>query len=130
MSKERKATREEAREILKKGICDMSVERLIQLSHYGLIGRIVVTNDETFVNADNAFNKIEFMEESNVIMFLMLEKEDSMSDDDSFVYGSVAFSVDSIEEILGCEDKEKPDQYLNIHITLIDGTDIQISLVY
>ena len=37
---ERNDNKEKAREILKNGILDMSIERLIQMSRYGLCGNI------------------------------------------------------------------------------------------
>ena len=40
MSNKNEATREQARQILKNGILDMSVERLIQMTRYGLCGNV------------------------------------------------------------------------------------------
>ena len=51
------ATREQARQILKNGILNMSVERLIQMARYGLIGSIFMTDGVSFTN--NMFNHIE-----------------------------------------------------------------------
>lgn len=49
-------TKEKARQILKKGILDISVASLIQMSHFGLMGNIVLLN-ETF-SIENVFNCI------------------------------------------------------------------------
>lgn len=123
MNKKIEATREDARRILKKGILDMSIGRLIQMSHYGLMGNIILSNESSIV--DNSFNRIEYDEEDEMIFFLA--KEPSM--DDMF-YGSISFTVDSITEISGCEDEENPDEYLNVNIKLKDDTMICIRILY
>ncbi len=38
MNKKNEATREQARQILKNGICDMSIARLIQMSQFETVG--------------------------------------------------------------------------------------------
>lgn len=67
MSKKREAIREDARQILKNGILDMSVERLIQMSQVGLMGNVELHNGFALVN--NIFNRIEFNEETRCIAF-------------------------------------------------------------
>ncbi len=89
------ATREQARQILKNGICDMSVVRLIQMSRYGLMGNIVLSNE--MVSVENVFNRISYNEDDNVITFSVEELQGS--------YGSVSFLVDSVTKITGCEEK-------------------------
>lgn len=114
------ATREQARQILKNGICDMSVVRLIQMSRYGLMGNIVLSNE--IVSVENVFNCIGYNEESNIITFSVKESQGS--------YGSISFSVDAILEITGCEDKENPEEYLNVNIKLKDGLNISVKILY
>lgn len=114
------ATREQARQILKNGICDMSVVRLIQMSRYGLMGNIVLSNE--MVSVENVFNRISYNEDDNVITFSVEESQGS--------YGSVSFSVDSVTEITGCEDKENPEEYLNVNIKLNDGMNISVKILY
>lgn len=114
------ATREQARQILKNGICDMSVVRLIQMSRYGLMGNIVLSNE--MVSVENVFNRISYNEDDNVITFSVKESQGS--------YGSVSFLVDSVTEITGCEDEKNPEEYLNVNIKLKDGLNISVKILY
>lgn len=113
-------TREEARQILRKGILDMNVSRLIQMSHFGLMGNIVLSNK--MVCVENAFNHISYDEKSNVITFSVEESQAS--------YGAIAFLVNAVVEILGCEDKENPEDYLNVEIKLENDTTVIIKVLY
>ena len=121
MSTKKEPTREDARQILKKGILDMSVARLIQMSRYGLMGNISLSRE--FTEANNAFNRIEYDEEHNIITFLIRESQGCN-------YGEISFSIDLIAEISGCEDAENPEEYLNISIKLEDDTTIDIRVLY
>ena len=120
MNKKNEATREQARQILKDGICDMSIARLIQMSQFGLMGNVIMSNEKIFVQ--NAFNCISYDEESKVITFSAKESQGS--------YGAVSFLVDAITEISGCEDKENPEEYLDVNIKLNDGMTISIKILY
>lgn len=114
------ATREQARQILKNGICDMNIARLIQMSHYGLKGNVVLSNET--VSVENVFNHIGYNEENNNIIFSVEESQGS--------YGAISFLVDVITEISGCEDKENPEEYLNVNIRLNNGMTIAIKILY
>ena len=57
MSNKNEATREQAREILKNGILDMSVERLIQMASYGLCGNINIMVG--ICGASHYFNRMD-----------------------------------------------------------------------
>ena len=114
------ATREQARQILKKGICDMSIGRLIQLSHYGLMGNIALSSKT--MSVDNVFNRIKYDEENSVITFSVEESQGS--------YGEISFLIDAIADISGCEDKENPEEYLNVNIKLDNDTTIDIRILY
>ena len=120
MSKKKEATREDARQILKKGVLDMSVARLIQMSRYGLMGNIVLSNE--IVSVDNVFNRIRYDEEKDIIAFLCEESQSN--------YGAILFSVDAITEISGCEDEEYPEEYLNVNIKLKGGITIHLRILY
>lgn len=115
-----KATREHARQILKDGICDMSIARLIQMSQFGLMGNVILSS--VMVSVENVFNHIGYNEENNNITFSVEESQGS--------YGAISFPVDAISEISGCEDKENPEEYLNVNITLKDGMNIAIKILY
>ena len=114
------ATREQARQILKNGILNMSVERLIQMARYGLIGSIFMTDGVSFTN--NMFNHIEYDEEHNMIAFSIGESEGQ--------YGEVSFFVDAITKISGCEDEDNPDDFLHVNIKLENNTAVDIKIVY
>lgn len=122
MSKKREATREDARRILRNGILDMSVARLIQMTKYGLVGNIELCNEIMLV--DNAFNHMDFHKENGCISFSVVEANAD------YCYGSISFCVDSIEDISGCDDKDNPDEYLNVNIMLQDNTRIIIKILY
>ena len=121
MNRKNETAREQARQILKDGICDMSVARLIQMSQFGLMGNVILSNEKIFVQ--NAFNHINYDKESKVITFSAKESQSSC-------YGAISFSIDAISEILGCEDEENPEEYLNVNIKLNDGMTIDIKILY
>lgn len=115
-----KTTREQARQILKNGILNMSVERLIQMSEFGLMGNITLSNE--MVSVENAFNHISYNEGNKIISFSVEESQCR--------YGEISFLVDAITEISGCEHMENPEEYLNINIKLNDGMAIVIDILY
>lgn len=121
MNKKKEATREDARRILRNGILDMNVERLIQLSHYGLMGNIALSSET--LSVDNVFNRVSYDEESRVITFSANESQSSS-------YSAVSFSAGVITEISGCEDEEYPEEFLNVNIKLEDGIAINIRILY
>lgn len=120
MSNKNEATREQARDILKKGIMDMSIPRLIQMSNYGLMGNIELSNESVCVQ--NVFNRIGYDEENDCMTFIVEECESP--------YGTVSFFIGSIVDISGCEDVDNPEEYLNINIQLDDETTIKINVLY
>lgn len=121
MGKKNESTREQARQILKNGILDMSVARLIQMSQFGLMGNITLLNKKTFVQ--NAFNRISYDEEGGVITFSANESQSSS-------YGAISFSVGAITDISGCENEEYPEEFLNVNIKLEDDMTIAIKILY
>lgn len=114
------ATREQARQILKDGILNMSVERLIQMADLGLIGSIFITDGVSFTN--NMFNHIEYDEEHNMIAFSIGESEGQ--------YGEVSFFVDAVTKISGCKDEDNPDDFLHVNIKLENNSALDIKIVY
>lgn len=121
MNKKDETSREQARQILKSGILDMSIARLIQVSEFGLKGSVVLSNE--VVSVENVFNHIGYDDESDVITFSVEEAQKSC-------YGLISFSVSAIEEISGCEDEDNPEEYLNVNIKLNDGMTIDIKILY
>lgn len=122
MIKKDNVTKEDARQVLRKGILDMSVERLIQMSKFGLAGNIELRNE--IMLADNAFNHMDFHEENGCITFSVVEANAD------YCYGSISFLVDAIVDISGCDDKDNPDEYLNVNIRLQDNTVITLKILY
>lgn len=120
MSNKNEATRMQARQILKDGILDMNVERLIQLSQFGFMGNITYSNE--IMSVKNGFNSIEYDEEHQTMTFSVQEMMGK--------YGEISFSIDEITDISGCEDKDDPEEYLNINIKFFDGSSIIIVLLY
>lgn len=112
--------KEKARQILKDGILNMSVERLVQLAQLGLTGDITMVEDLKYTQ--NFFNKIGFSEEQGSIVFMLMEEENCMA--------ATAFCIHDIENISGCKNEEHPEELLNVDIELLDGTEITIRIGY
>lgn len=127
MSKEKEVkSKELAREILKKGILDMSVERLIQMTRFGLTGNI-----NTFVGmygSTHYFNRMTFLKAKNEEEMDLLEY--SFVNDSDDVIASSFICIDYIEEISGCVNVDHPDDVLDICIKMEDDSEITINVVY
>ena len=121
MKKEKVTTRETGREILKRGVLDMNVERLKQMSRYGLMGHVSLTSE--LVSVINEFNRIKYDEELGIISFLIEKSQESS-------YAEINFLIESITEITGSQDEQYPEKYLDISINLENGTDIEIVFLY
>lgn len=81
--------KEQARQILKDGILNMSTERLIQMSQFGLTGNVVLSDG--IVSVENVFNCISYNEESNIIALSAEQSQGS--------YGSISFSINAVADI-------------------------------
>lgn len=127
MSKEKEVkSKELAREILKKGILDMSVERLIQMTRFGLTGNI-----NTFVGmygSTHYFNRMTFLKAKNEEEMDILEYSFVTNDND--VIASSFICIAYIEEISGCVNEDRPDDVLDICIKMEDESEITINVVY
>ena len=117
--------KEQARQILKNGILDMSIERLIQMTKYGLGGNIncMVGTCRT----SHYFNRMEYVkteneEECDIINYYFEEKED--------IIASTTISIEQIAVISGCVNKDNPDNVLDINIVMTDGLRIKINIIY
>lgn len=124
---EKNNDKENAREILKNGILDMSIERLIQMSRYGLCGNI-----NTMVGvcgASHYFNRMDNMKAEND------EEQDLIgysyvADNEDDVIASTFICVSEIEDISGCVNEDNPDNVLDINIIMTDGSKITINVIY
>lgn len=118
--------KEQARQILKNGILDMSVERLIQMTRYGLDGNINCMAGTC--GSSHYFNHMEYVkadndEEGSIINYsFMIEKEENAA--------STIISIEQIAAISGCVNEDNPDNVLDINITMADGTQVTINLIY
>lgn len=120
-------TREQARQILKNGILDMSIERLIQMTRYGLSGNINCMVG-TCGSSSHYFNHMEYVkadneEEGSIINYsFMIEKEE--------IAASTTISIEQIAVIFGCVNEDNPDNVLDINIVMTDGSGITINIIY
>lgn len=119
-------TREQARQILKNGILDMSIERLIQMTRYGLGGNINCMVGTC--GSSHYFNHMEYVkadneEEGSIINYsFMIEKEE--------IAASTTISIEQIAAIYGCVNEDNPDNVLDINIVMTDGSAITINIIY
>lgn len=123
------ATKEEAREILKNGILDMSVERLIQMTRYGLCGNISTLGG--LCATTHYFNRMNRMESENdeeqdIIEYSFVADRENEDD----VIAATSICIAEIEDISGSINEEHPDDVLDISITMSDGSEIAISIIY
>ena len=129
MSNKNEATREQARQILKNGILDMSVERLIQMTRYGLCGN--VNTMVGICGTSHYFNKMGYIgyikaendEEQDLIEYSYVTDEDD-------VIASTFICVAEIEDISGCVSEDNTEDVLDINIFMADGTKIVINVIY
>lgn len=117
---------EQARQILKNGILDMSIERLIQMTRYGLGGNINCMAGTC--GSSHYFNHMEYVkadneEEGSIINYsFMIEEED--------IIASTTISIEQIAVISGCVNEDNPDNVLDINIVMTDGSGITINIIY
>lgn len=127
MANKTEVTREDARRILREGILDMSVGRLIQMTRYGLCGDI-----STMVGTcgtTHYFNRMGYVEaenddEQDLIEYLFV------TDNGDDVIASTSICIAEIEDISGCVNADNPDNVLDINIAMTDGTEITINVIY
>ena len=127
MRKENKViSKELARVALKQGILDMSVERLIQMTEFGLTGNI-----NTFVGMNGSthyFNRMSYIKARNDEEMDILEYSFVTDSDD--IVASSFICIAYIEEISGCVNEDRPDDVLDICIKIADESEITINVVY
>ena len=127
MSNKNEATREQARQILKDGICDMSVERLIQITRCGLCGNI--STMAGICGTTHYFNRMCYIKAENNEEQDLIEYS-FVSDNEDDVIASTSVCVAEIEEISGCVNGDNPDNVLDINIVMTDGTEMTINVIY
>lgn len=124
---ERNNDKEKAREILKNGILDMSVERLIQMAQFGLVGNI--NSMAGLYGTSHFFNRMNYVQATNDEEVDVLEYCYT-SDDNEDVIASTTICITEIEDISGCINADNPDNVLDINIVMTDGSEITINVIY
>ena len=118
---------QEARQILKNGIVNgMCVEKLILLADINAF----VGNVEVMVGlcgTSNYFNRMEYVksnndEECDILSLLYADGEN--------IIASTTLSTEEIADVDGCVNADNPDNVLDINITMADGTQVTINLIY
>lgn len=123
MANKNEATKEQAREILKNGILNMSVEKLVQMTQYGLCGNIsTLVGLCATTHYFNRMNQIEAEsdEEQDIIEYSFVHKDDMIA--------STSICISEIEDISGSVNEDRPNDVLDISMS--DGTEITISIIY
>lgn len=121
----RKGSGEEAREILRNGVLDMSVMRLTQIAELGLCGTIttMIGCAETI----HYYNCMEYIKAENKNEYNWIHFMFAANDK---VVASTKILIDEIEDISGSIDEENPESVLDVTIFLIDLTEIQVKIFY
>ena len=125
MANKNEATKEQAREILKNGVLDMSVARLIQMTRYGLCGNISTFGG--LYATTHYFNRMNLIEpendeEQDIIEYSFVHEDDMIA--------STSICISEIEDISGSVSEDHPADVLDIDISMSDGTEITISVIY
>ena len=118
---------EEARKTLRDSIVnDMTVEKLIQMTEMGLIGKIkTITastyNEQVFRQMD--YLKSESAEESDAIRY-------ECRYSDGYVAASTIIEIDEIVGIHGAVNEDYPDDFLDILLLMADESVVTIYVTY
>ena len=118
---------EEARKLLRDGVVnDMSVEKLIQMTEFGLIGKIKTTTGSTY--NEQAFGQMDYLksesaEESDAIRYECVSA-------DGYVAASTIIDIDEIVGINGAVNEDYPEDFLDILLLMKDESVVIISVKY
>lgn len=120
--------KKKAREILKNWILDINIERLIQMTEFGLVGNINSVNGTN--GTSHYFNRMKYTVAENegefdIISYFSIDKEK-----ENDIIATTAISIDHIDNISGRVNKDKPDDVLDINILMSDGAEITINVIY
>ena len=125
MANRNEATKEQAREILKNGVLDMSVARLIQMTQYGLCGNISTFGG--LYATTHFFNRMNLIEPESDEKQDIIEYSFGHEDD---VIAATSFCITEIEDISGSINEDHPVYMLVINNTMSDMTEIVINIIY
>ena len=115
---------EEARKTLRDSIVnDMTVEKLIQMTEMGLIGKIKASTYNEQVFGQMAYLKAESSEESDAIRYECVSA-------DGYVAASTIIDIDEIVGIHGAVNEGYPEDFLDILLLMADESVVTISVKY
>jgi hypothetical protein len=118
---------QEARQILKNGIVNgMCVEKLIQMTESGLVGNIDSVNGTN--GTSHYFNRMKYVVAENERGFDLINY--FFTDKENIIIATTSISIDHIDNISGCINKDNPDNVLDINIVMVDGAEITINVIY
>lgn len=126
VQREKSNDKEQAREILKNGILDMNIARLIQMTEFGLAGNINSVNGTN--GTSHYFNRMKYVVAENEGEFDLINY--FFTDKENIIIATTTISIDHIDNISGCVNKDNPDNVLDINIVMVDGAEITINVVY
>ena len=103
----------------------MCVEKLIQMTEFGLIGNInckIGTCGSSQYFTQMNYLKAENKKEQDLLAYSYVKDEEVIS--------STVIAVNEIGDISGCINKDNPDNVLDINIVMSDGAEITINVIY
>lgn len=127
VQREKSNDKEQARQILRNGILNgMCVEKLIQMTEFGLVGNIDSVNGTN--GTSHYFNRMKYVVAENERGFDLINY--FFTDKENIIIATTSISIDHIDNISGCINKDNPDNVLDINIVMVDGADITINVIY
>lgn len=127
VQREKSNDKEQARQILRNGILNgMCVEKLIQMTEFGLVGNIDSVNGTN--GTSHYFNRMKYVVAENERGFDLINY--FFTDKENIIIATTSISIDHIDNISGCINKDNPDNVLDINIVMVDGAEITINVIY
>lgn len=127
VQREKSNDKEQARQILRNGILNgMCVEKLIQMTEFGLVGNIDSVNGTN--GTSHYFNRMKYVVAENERGFDLINY--FFTDKENIIIATTSISIDHIDNISGCINKDNPDNVLDINIVMVDGSGITINIIY
>lgn len=127
VQREKSNDKEQARQILRNGILNgMCVEKLIQMTEFGLVGNIDSVNGTN--GTSHYFNRMKYVVAENEGGFDLINY--FFTDKENIIIATTSISIDHIDNISGCVNKDNPDNVLDINIVMSDGAEITINVIY
>ena len=124
---EKSNDKEQARQILRNGILNgMCVEKLIQMTEFGLVGNIDSVNGTN--GTSHYFNRMKYVVAENERGFDLINY--FFTDKENIIIATTSISIDHIDNISGCVNKDNPDNVIDINIVMVDGAEITINVIY